>query len=213
MLGDEAHTSSGAASDVALRVKSHRILLVEKGLVDPPRSMRVDTYEHKLAPHGARVVHGPGSIRRTKRPFADAGALRELAMAARRANTLVVAKYAAPAQFVVLHAVLLYPWPCWSASGLLQVRAYRSRAVIDRAACARVRVAVAMMSGRVWDSTAELRYRSVLPERPPRQRTNDESNWPRWQRHAMIDRIRQPAENSYTGGHDMGGDQGWGPIE
>src|SRR5262249_51099122 len=173
--GHHRHESDehSALSETALRVKALESILVEKGLVDAAAiDALVDAYENRIGPrNGARVVARAWADPAYKaRLLADASAaIAELGYGGRQGEHMVVVENTPQVHnLVVCTLCSCYPWP---ALGLPPVwyksSAYRARAVIDPRC---VLAACGLSAGgdvavRVWDSTAEIRYR-VLPERP-----------------------------------------------
>ena len=111
-----------------------------------------------------------------------------------------------------------YPWPVLGLPPVwYNLRPYRSRAVIDpRGILREFGTELAKdIEVRVWDSTAELRY-IVLPERPAgTERMTEEQLAALVTRDAMVGVARvAPAtrRQAMNGVHDMGGQQGMGPI-
>eukprot|EP01041_Mallomonas_annulata_P023389 gene23389-43891_t len=102
-----------------------------------------------------------------------------------------------------------YPWPVLGLPPVwYKSAAYRSRAVIEpRAVLADFGVSLPEgQSIRVWDSTAEVRY-LVLPERPA-----GTEGWSQEQLASLVTRDAMIG-GRMNGLHDMGGQQGYGPVQ
>jgi nitrile hydratase len=167
------HEHQAVPSDPALRVKALESLLVEKGLVDRAAlDALVDTYENKIGPrNGARVVARAWVDPTYKaRLLADANdAIADLGYVSRQGDRMVVVENTpAVHNLIVCTLCSCYPWPVLGLPPVWYKSApYRSRAVIDpRGVLREFGLEVGEnVEVRVWDSTAELRYR-LLPERP-----------------------------------------------
>jgi nitrile hydratase subunit alpha len=167
------HHDDDMPSDLALRVKALKSLLVDKGLVDPAAlDSIVETCERKIGPrNGTRVVARAWvDPEYKKRLLADAtAAIAELGYSGSQGAHMVVVENSSTCHnLVVCTLCSCYPWPVL---GLPPVRyksaAYRSRAVIDpRGVLREFGLEIAEdVEPRVWYSTAEIRY-LILPERP-----------------------------------------------
>ena len=212
-------------SDPALRTKSLELLLVEKGLVDPAAlDAVVDAYEHKVGPrNGARVIARAWTDAAFKqRLLADgAAALKELGYGgAQGEDTLVVENTPRVHNLVVCTLCSCYPWPLLGLPPVWYKSApYRSRAVIDpRGVLAEFGVTVADdVEVRVWDShrgTALSRAAGAAArQRAVERRSIGRAGHSR--RHDRRCKSRAATERSpaMNGVHDMGGDQGMGPIQ
>src|SRR5580700_9453919 len=170
---DHGHSHQAVPSDMALRVKSLESLLVEKGVVDRAAlDALVDAYEHKTGPrNGAQVVARAWADPAYKqRLLADADkAIAELGFGGQQGeHMLVVENTPSVHNMVVCTLCSCYPWPVLGLPPVWYKSApYRSRSVIDpRGVLREFGLELSEeVEGRVWDSTAELRY-LVLPERP-----------------------------------------------
>jgi len=171
---DPAHPHNAPLTEVQLRVRALESLLTEKGLVDPAAlDELIDTYETRVGPkNGARVVArawvDPDYRRRLLEDATEA--IAEMGFIGRQGEDMVVVENTAKVHnMVVCTLCSCYPWPVLGLPPVWYKSApYRSRAVIDpRGVLREFGVELAdEVEGRVWDSTAELRY-LVLPERPP----------------------------------------------
>ena len=167
------HTHSDVPSDVALRVKSLELLLVEKGFVDRAAlDAVVDLYEHKVGPrNGARVVARAWMDPAYKQRLLSNGvaAIGELGYSGWQGQELQVVENTPKVHnLIVCTLCSCYPWPVLGLPPVWYKSApYRSRAVIDPRGVLRElgTELPADVEVRVWDSAAEQRY-MVLPERP-----------------------------------------------
>lgn len=167
------HDHEYRPSDIALRVKAVKSLLVEKGLLDPKAiDALVDAYENKIGPHnGARVVARAWTDPKYKeRLLADGTkATAELGYSGIQGEDMVVVENTPEIHnMVVCTLCSCYPWPTLGLPpNWYKAAPYRSRAVIDpRGVLKEFGVNIPESKEiRVWDSNAELRY-LVLPERP-----------------------------------------------
>src|SRR5207237_6913759 len=166
-------TQDGGPGDMERRVRALRMVLAEKGYIDPAAlDVLIDTYERKTGPrNGARVV---------ARAWVDAefrnwllrdatAAIASLGYAGRQGEHLrAVENTPQRHNLVVCTLCSCYPWPVLGLPPTWYKSApYRSRAVKDpRGVLAEFGVVLPEHTEvRVWDSTAELRY-LVLPQRP-----------------------------------------------
>ncbi len=210
-------------SDMTLRVKSLESLLVEKGLVDPAAlDALVDTFENKVGPrNGARVVAkawvDPAYKRRL---LADAdAAIAEFGYTGQQGEHMVVLENTPTVHHMVVCTLCsCYPWPTLGLPPVWYKSApYRSRAVIDpRGVLQEFGVTIPDdVEVRVWDATAEIRY-LVLPERPAGTEGMSEEALAALVTRRLDDRRRQSDAwegDPMNGLHDMGGMQGFGPIQ
>src|ERR1700682_2154419 len=160
-------------SDVALRTKALKSVLVAKGLVDRAAlDALVDTYEHQIGPrNGARVIARAwldGAYKQRLLKNAKA-AIAELGYGGAQGEQMVVVENTAQVHnLVVCTLCSCYPWPVLGLPPLWYKSApYRSRAVIDPREVLREfgTELPEDVEVRVWDSTADQRY-LVLPRRP-----------------------------------------------
>ncbi len=171
---DHRDLLSHVPSDPALRVQTLESLLVEKGLVDPAAvDAWIDLFENGIGPHhGAKVVARAWTDPAYKqRLLADGtAAIGEMGFLGTQGQHMVaVENTPAVHNLVVCTLCSCYPWPVLGLPPRWYKAApYRSRAVRDPRGVLR-EFGVELgddVEVRVWDSTAEVRYR-VLPERPP----------------------------------------------
>ena len=129
------HAHQTVPSDLTLRVKSLESLLVEKGLVDRAAlDALVDTFENKVGPrNGARVVAKAWTDPAYKRRLiADPKRDRRTRLHRPQGEHMVVVENTPTVHHMVVCTLCsCYPWPTLGYRRLVQVRAYRSRAVID----------------------------------------------------------------------------------
>jgi nitrile hydratase subunit alpha len=167
-------TDDSELSEMELRVRALRSVLVAKGYVDPAAlDALIDSYETRIGPrNGARVVArawlDPG-FRRWLLEDATA-AVASLGYGGRQGEHLVALENTeSEHNLVVCTLCSCYPWPVLGIPPTWYKSApYRARAVRDpRGVLADFGVVLpAATHIRVWDSTAEVRY-LVLPRRPP----------------------------------------------
>jgi nitrile hydratase subunit alpha len=176
------HRHDHRPSDISLRVKAIKSLLVEKGLIDPAAIDKlVDTYEHRIGPHnGARVVARAWTDPAYKQRLLSDGtaAIAELGFSGIQGEDMVVVENTPQVHNVVVCTLCsCYPWPTLGLPpNWYKAAPYRSRAVIDpRGVLREFGVEVSESTEvRVWDSNAELRY-LVLPQRPDGSERLDEA--------------------------------------
>ena len=222
---DPGHEHQAVPSDLTLRVKSLESLLVEKGLVDPAAlDALVDTMEHKVGPrNGARVVARAWVDPAYKKRLLEnaPAAIAELGYTSGQGEHMVVVENGPKVHnLIVCTLCSCYPWPVLGLPPVWYKSApYRSRAVIDpRGILREFGTQLAEdVEVRVWDSTAELRY-IVLPERPAGTETMTEEQLAALiTRDAMVGvaKVALPTvrRQRMNGVHDMGGQQGMGPVE
>src|SRR6202451_613439 len=167
------HDHQAVPSDLTLRVKALESLLVGKGLVGGAAlDARGDTYEHKVGPRtgthvGARAWVDPAYKQRLLAN--GTAALAELGYSGEQgADIRVVENTPKVYNLIVCTLCSCYPWPVLGLPPVWYKSApYRSRAVIDpRGVLREFETQLAPdVEGRVWDSTAEIRY-LVVPQRP-----------------------------------------------
>ena len=220
---DHAHTEP--PSDVALRVKALKSLLVEKGLVDPAAlDALVEIYEHKVGPrHGARVV-----ARAWSDPSFKAWLLRDptaaiasLGYSGRQGEHMrVVENTPAVHNLVVCTLCSCYPWPVLGLPPVwYKSPPYRSRAVADpRGVLAEFGTELPDdVEIRVWDFDLG----GAVPgpagaaggdrglERGGAGGAGDQERHDRGREGEVAGQGERRAMN---GGHDLGGMHGLGPI-
>ena len=138
---DAGQDHQAVPSDLTLRVKALESLLVDKGLVDRVALDRiVDAFETKIGPrNGARVVARAWvDAAYKKRLLADASAaIEELGFHRHQGEDIVALENTARVHNVVVCTLCsCYPWPLLGLPPVWYKSApYRSRAVIDPAAC------------------------------------------------------------------------------
>ena len=166
-------TKADGLSDVTLRVRALKSLLIEKGYVDPAAlDAIVETYETKIGPrNGARVVARSWVDPTYRRWLLDDAteAIKSLGHAGRQGEHMVAVENTPDVHnLVVCTLCSCYPLPVLGLPPVWYKSApYRSRAVIDpRGVLAEFGVSLPPSTKiRVWDSTAEIRY-LVVPMRP-----------------------------------------------
>ena len=169
----EHHRDEIAVTDVELRVKALKSLLVERGLVDPGTlDVIVESYEKRIGPrNGAKVVARAWIDSDYKdRLLHDATvAIAELGFKGAQGENMVVLENTPDVHnLVVCTLCSCYPWPVLGLPPTWYKNApYRARAVRDpRGVLSEFGVDLdENVEVRVWDSNAEIRY-MVLPERP-----------------------------------------------
>jgi len=160
-------------SDVELRVRALKSLMIEKGLVDENAlNVFIDTYQNKVGPQNGAVV--------VAKAWTDPGfkqwllsdatnAINSLGYTGRQGEHMVVVENTDTVHNVVVCTLCsCYPWPTLGLPPVwYKSAAYRSRVVIDpRAVLAEFGTILPdSQKIQVWDSTAEIRY-LVLPKRP-----------------------------------------------
>jgi nitrile hydratase subunit alpha len=172
---DHSHDEEGSElSPIALRVKALESLLVEKGYVDPAAiDELIETYETKIGPrNGARVV---------AKAWCDADfaawlqrdateAIASLGYSGRQGEHMVALFNTLEVHnMVVCTLCSCYPWPVLGLPPVwYKSPPYRSRAVMEpRVVLLEFGVTVPDdMEVRVWDSTAEVSFRSGQQEQP-----------------------------------------------
>ncbi|MUL66199.1 nitrile hydratase subunit alpha [Mycobacterium sp. CBMA 234] len=160
-------------SEIDARVRALETLLVAKGYVDPAAlDVIVETYEHQVGPHNGAAVVAQAWVDPEFRAWLlrDAtAAVASMGFSGRQGEHLrAVENTPDEHNMVVCTLCSCYPWsvlglpPVWYKSA-----PYRSRAVSEpRAVLADFGVGLPEETRiRVWDSTAEIRYR-VIPMRP-----------------------------------------------
>ena len=183
---DHDHSDIGPMD---LRVRALETVLTQKGYIDPAAlDVLIDTYQTKIGPrNGARVV-----ARAWRDPaFADwlaqdaSAAIASLGFTGRQGEHMVaVFNDEDQHHMVVCTLCSCYPWPVLGLPPTWYKSApYRSRAVRDpRGVLAEFGVQLpASTAIRVWDSTAELRYR-VIHAAPNAPRAGARKRWPNWSR-------------------------------
>jgi len=179
---DDAHDHSHL-DDTALRVRSLKTLLAEKGYIDPAAlDELIDTYENKVGPrNGAMVVAKAWTDPQFKSWLLDdaSAAIESLGFSGRQGEHMVVVENTpAVHNMVVCTLCSCYPWPVLGLPPSWYKSApYRSRVVSDPESVLKEFgvILAASKSISVWDSTAEVRY-LVLPERPAGTDALDEAN-------------------------------------
>lgn len=171
---DHSHDHGSELSEMQLRVRALKSILLEKEYIDPSAlDELIETYEKKIGPrNGARVVAKAWADPDFRRWLFEDGtaAIELLGYGGRSGNHLVALENTASIHnMVVCTLCSCYPWavlglpPLWYKSA-----PYRSRTVADPRGVLR-EFGVELPKDtevRVWDSTAELRY-LVIPMRPP----------------------------------------------
>jgi len=170
MSNDHDHSH---LSDVELRVRALKSLMIEKGLVDDNAlNVFIDTYQNKVGPqNGAAVVAKAWTDPEYKQwLLSDAtNAINSLGYTGRQGEHMVVVENTDAVHNVVVCTLCsCYPWPTLGLPPVwYKSSAYRSRVVIDpRGVLAEFGTVLPnSQKVQVWDSTAEIRY-LVLPKRP-----------------------------------------------
>ena len=160
-------------SEMELKVKALKSLLVEKGLVDPAAlDELIDTYENRVGPqNGAKVVARAWTDPQFKSWLhVDAtAAIASMGFTGRQGEHMkIVENTNVIHNLVVCTLCSCYPWtvlglpPVWYKSA-----PYRARAVLNpRGVLKEFGTEIGKnVEIKVWDSTSEMRY-LVLPERP-----------------------------------------------
>ena len=170
---DHDHDHTDPPSDLALRVRALKSLLVEKGLVDLTAiDALIDTYETRVGPrNGAKVVARAWSEPAFKHWLLEdaTAAIASMGYSGRQGEPIKVVENTPQVHnLVVCTLCSCYPWPVLGLPPVWYKSApYRARAVADpRGVLKEFGTELKEdIEIRVWDSTSEVRF-LVLPERP-----------------------------------------------